>query len=168
MAEPAGCCVVPDRRAGAREAEPASRALATAFDRPRGRRAAARAQRRLDPLELVAAAGAELSPPAAAHDAALRQEQVEHPPTLGRDVSRERVGSVEAVRRARGQTGEPSQPVVRLEQLRPIPDVVPGALEAIAVDRLALREPAQEAAGIVRAHALAEVRLDEPDVLGRY
>ena len=95
--EPAGCRVVPDRRPGAREAEPAARALAAAFDRPRGRRAAARAERRLDPLELVAAAGAELFPAAAAYDAALRQDEVEHPPTLGRDVSRERVGSVEAV-----------------------------------------------------------------------
>jgi hypothetical protein len=84
--EPARRRVVPDRSAGAGEAEPAARALPAALDRPCRRRAAARAERRLDPLEPVSAVGTELPPTRAADDAALRQEQVEHTSTLGGEV----------------------------------------------------------------------------------
>src|SRR6202007_3335187 len=115
-----------------------TRALAAALDRPRSRRATAPAERRLDPPQLLAALRAELSPSAAADDASLRQEQLEeHALTLGRERWRERVDSVEAVRLALRQPGDPPQPVVRLEQLRVVPDVVPIAVEAVAVDRLA-------------------------------
>jgi hypothetical protein len=81
--EPARCRVVADRCAGGREAEPSARALTAALHRPRGRRAAARTERRLDPLQLVTAAETELPSATAAHHAALRQKQLEHLPTLG-------------------------------------------------------------------------------------
>jgi hypothetical protein len=82
--EPPCSFVISDGPAGGRKAEPASCAFAAALDRPRGRRAAARAQRRLDPLQLLAAAGAELFAAAAADDTTLRQKQVEHGSTLRR------------------------------------------------------------------------------------
>src|SRR6185437_9034990 len=128
------------------------------------RRATARAQRRLDPLQLLAAAGTELSPAAAADDTALRQKQVEHGSTLFRQVRRNRAGSVEAVLLAPGQPRQPPQAVVRLEELLAVPDVEPVALEAIAVDPFVARQPAEEAPSVVGALARVEIAGHEPDV----
>src|SRR4029077_882601 len=125
--EPARRLVVADRGAGRREGEAASRTFAAPLDWPCRRRGTAVAERRLEHGQLVTAAGAELPAAAAAHDAALRQEQVEHVSTLRRGVCRKRLESVEAVLVPLRQPGETPQPVVRLEQLGVVPDVVPVA-----------------------------------------
>src|SRR5581483_10696511 len=91
--EPTDVVVVCDGRARRGEREAAAGALAAAPHRPRGRRAAALAERRLDPAQAVTAARAELRAAAAADEAALRQEQVEHAPRLGRACCRLRVRS---------------------------------------------------------------------------
>src|SRR5438094_6808663 len=76
--------VVEDGGAGACEREPPARAFPAAAHRPRGRRAAAFAEGRLDPRQAGKAGGAELRTPQTADHAALRQEQVEHPRKLRR------------------------------------------------------------------------------------
>src|SRR5712691_489308 len=70
--------VVRDRRARGREREPAPRAFRATANRPRGRRAAALAERRLQPRQSAEARGADLRTGPPAGEAALRQQQLEH------------------------------------------------------------------------------------------
>jgi hypothetical protein len=70
--------VVLDRRPGGREGEPPAGALAASADRPRSRRAAAVAERRLDSRKARPAAATELAAGEGADRASLRQQQVEH------------------------------------------------------------------------------------------
>ena len=69
-----------------REGEPPPGALSTAMHGPGRRRAAARAERRLDSAQRRGAAIADLRPGGRADEAALRQEQIEHVSTLGQRV----------------------------------------------------------------------------------
>src|SRR5947209_17974963 len=116
---------------------------------------------------MVTARRAQLASSRLADDAALRQEKIQHRSTLGVDVYRNSRGSVEAVGLALRQAGLAAKPVVRLEQLRVAPDVVPARDERIAVDSLAVGEPAEKVARVVGAVALGNVGVDERDVLGR-
>ena len=58
-------------------------------------------------------------------------------------------GSDGCVRLARGQTAREAQPVVRLEQLRLVADVVPRVVEDPRVDGLPRLEPLDEAPRLV-------------------
>ena len=133
--EAAGRLVVADRRACGRERDPPSRALPAALDRPRDGRAAARAERRLDPRQVVATCRAQLAPSRLADDAALRQEKVEHRLHARREravsVSKSGVRAIRrgCVTRARDPGVSRQKPVVGLEQLRVAPDVVPAGEE---------------------------------------
>jgi hypothetical protein len=69
-----------------REGEPPPGALATAVHGPSRRRAAARAERRLNAAQRRGAAIADLRSRERADEAALRQEQIEHVTTLGQRV----------------------------------------------------------------------------------
>src|SRR5947207_4983455 len=101
--EAAGRLVVADRGARRCERDPPPRALAAALDRPYSGRAAARAERRFEPRQGLAARRAQLLSSRCADDAALRQEKIEHSSTLGAEVCRKVRASVETVRRAPGQ-----------------------------------------------------------------
>ena len=100
--EPSRLRVVDDRRPRVREREPSPRALGTAPDGPRTRRAASLADGRREPDERPAARSAERPAGRLADRAALGQEEVERPhgSTVRTNVSRLRVRSVP--RRARG------------------------------------------------------------------
>jgi hypothetical protein len=68
------------------EGEPPSGALSTAVYGPGRRRAAARAERRLDAAQRRCAAVADLRSREGADEAALRKQQIEHVTTLGQRV----------------------------------------------------------------------------------
>ncbi len=78
--------VIGQGRAGPREGEPPSRALATTLNGPGGRRPATLAERRLDATERRGATVADLRSGKKAEETPLRQEEVEHVTTLGRRV----------------------------------------------------------------------------------
>ena len=113
------CSAAPARRRANRSVR---RTAARAGSAPRGSRSQSRLAGRL------------------ADGAAAWQEQREHP-TDGRPSIRTRVClvRVELVRVSLGQAGPAAEPVVGLEQLLVVADVVPAALEFVGVDRLALR-----------------------------
>src|SRR5437016_6003746 len=101
--------VVEDGGAGACEREPPARAFPAAAHRPRGRRAAAFAEGRLDPRQAGKAGGAELRTPQTADHAALRQEQVEHPRKLWRvpwRLRQERITNVKLLLAAAARSEE--------------------------------------------------------------
>jgi hypothetical protein len=75
--EAPGGSVVDDRRAGACERDPPAAALGAALDRPGAWGATAAAERRRQPDQRVAAAGAECGPGHAASGASVRQQKVE-------------------------------------------------------------------------------------------
>src|SRR5471032_2884113 len=60
-----------------------------------------------------------------------------------------------------------AQAIVRVEELRVVSDVEPLPVEPVAVDRLALVEPRDEAARLVRRVALVEKAADQRQVLAR-
>src|SRR5947209_6789044 len=74
------------------------------------------------------------------------------------------ISAVEGIRRALRQPGPTAEPVVGVEQLRVVADVVPASGEAIGVDGLALVEPGDEAARLVGVVPLLEVCLDERQI----
>src|SRR5207245_469446 len=84
----ADALVVRDRRTRRREREPSARAFGTTPDRPRSRRAAALAEGRLETPQRPEAGGADLRAGFPAREAALRQQQIEHAPTLRRQMCR--------------------------------------------------------------------------------
>src|SRR5207302_979901 len=134
--ESAHRAVVRDRRPRGCESEPPPGALAAPANRPGGRRAAALAEGRTEPRQPVDAGRADDRPTAPAAETALREQEVEHTPTLA------------AGRRAVCAGFAPTSPhlraPVRLDELLVIADVEPLAVEAIPVDGLALLEPGHE------------------------
>src|SRR5207302_1597309 len=129
--EPAHLLVVGDRRSSLREAETPSRAFAAALDGPRRRRAAALAQRRLEPREAVAAAVAQCAAGSAADETAPRQQQVQQAygswllarvsdassTSFGHEATPQCVTSIERVRVARRQPVPLAHAVVRRKEL---------------------------------------------------
>ena len=153
-----------------RECNSTAGALATALDRPSGRRAAAGAERRPQTHESPRALDANLRSSGAAEDAAPRQEHVQH--RLGRYdetcagiAPLARRDSVERVLVALRQTGARTQTVISVEELRAIPDVAPVSAERIRVDTLMFVEPDEERPRWIRRVAFVEVATNERHVL---
>lgn len=82
--DPTHRLVVCDSGARLGECEPPARAFAASHDRPCGRTAAPFAERRAESPQMPLAGLADLWPIPRAAEAALRQQKVEHNPTLGR------------------------------------------------------------------------------------
>src|SRR5262249_7690762 len=84
-------------------------------------------------------------------------------------VERKRVdlrgAGVDRVLVAYGQPEPGAEPVVRREELLAVADVEPALAEAERVDRLVLPEPADEVPRLVRRVALAEITVEEGQML---
>ena len=162
--EAAHAAVVLDRRARACEREPPARALPAAGHRPRGRRPATLAERRLNPGKARPAAATELAAGEGADRAPLRQQQVEHAFTVGSVGAQVCAGFVADSAPARsgvesclgrvfgplGQTVASAKEIVGFQQLVAVADVHPEAVERVAVDGNTRDEPFHEPPGRIR------------------